>query len=72
MAVPAAPGGGPGAPLRAAGGPVADLRYLDVVPLPGGGHRLYWEARRPDGAHELRTEPVPARGWGQVTRSATP
>jgi hypothetical protein len=62
VAVPAGPGGRPGAPLRAVGGPVADLRYLDVVPLPGGGHRLYWEARRPDGAHELRTELVPARG----------
>ena len=62
VAVPAGAGGGPGAPLRAVGGPVADLRYLDVVPLTGGGHRLYWEARRPDGAHELRTELVPARG----------
>ncbi|HKY67852.1 MAG TPA: hypothetical protein VJM49_15825, partial [Acidimicrobiales bacterium] len=39
-----------------AGGPVADVRYLDVLALPGGGHRIYYEARRPDGAHELRTE----------------
>lgn len=22
-----------------------DARYLDVLPLPGGGHRLWYEAR---------------------------
>jgi hypothetical protein len=36
--------------------PVADVRYLEVLPLPGGGHRIYYEARLPDESHELRTE----------------
>lgn len=37
-------------------------RYLTVVALPGGGHRLYYESSRADGAHELRTELCPATG----------
>ena len=36
--------------------PVADVRYLDVLPLAGGGYRIYYEARLPDESHELRTE----------------
>src|SRR6185312_17525580 len=48
--------------LRAEGEhPVADVRYVDAVPQPGGGVRLFYEAPRADGAHELRSEPR-ARG----------
>ena len=35
---------------------VADVRYLDVLPLPSGGYRIWYEARLPDDSHELRTE----------------
>ena len=41
---------------QAGEGPVADVRYLDVLPLPDGSYRLYYEARLPDESHELRTE----------------
>ena len=37
-----------------------DVRYLDVLPLPDGGYRIYDEARLPDESHELRTELIPA------------
>ncbi len=35
------------------------LRYADVVALPGGGARWFYEATRADGAHELRTVVLP-------------
>jgi hypothetical protein len=40
--------------------PVVDVRYLDVLALPGGDYRIYYEARLPDESHELRTEIIPA------------
>jgi hypothetical protein len=36
--------------------PIAHYRYLDVLPLPYGSRRLFYEAPRASGAHELRTE----------------
>jgi hypothetical protein len=43
------------APLLHSPHPPFGLRYTDVVALPGGGARWFYEATRPDGAHELRT-----------------
>lgn len=56
----------PSALASAADGPTVQsphgggLRYLDVLPLPDGQYRLYYELTRADGAHELRTEVRPA------------
>jgi hypothetical protein len=41
-------------------GPVLEGRYLEALPLPDGTTRLFWEARRGDGSHELRTDLVAA------------
>lgn len=47
----------PGGEIKPLGDePVADVRYLEVLPLPDGGQRIYYEARLPDESHELRTE----------------
>jgi hypothetical protein len=54
----ASPGGPDGRLVPEGDGPVADVRYLDVLPLPDGGHRLWYEAPLPDGSYELRTELV--------------
>jgi hypothetical protein len=42
-------------PLLQSPHPPHGLRYADVVALPGGGARWFYEATRADGAHELRT-----------------
>ena len=49
----------PGGPLLESPHAPGGLRYADVVALPGGGARWFYEATRPDGAHELRTVLLP-------------
>jgi hypothetical protein len=40
----------------ATGEPVSTARYLEVLPLRGGGYRIWYEQVLPDESHELRTE----------------
>jgi hypothetical protein len=54
----AAPTGENGRFVQIEDSPIIDVRYLDVLPLPEGGYRIYYEARLPDESHELRTELV--------------
>jgi len=50
--------GAPG-PLVAVGDePVSAARYLEILPLPDGGYRIWYEHLLPDESHELRTELV--------------
>jgi hypothetical protein len=38
------------------GAPVVDVRYVEALALADGAVRLYYEVRRADDSHELRTE----------------
>ena len=40
--------------------PVSVARYLEVLPLPTGGYRIFYEWPVPGQSHELRTELIPA------------
>ncbi len=46
-------------PLLQSPHPPHGLRYADVVAVPGGGARWFYEATRADGAHDLRTVMLP-------------
>jgi hypothetical protein len=50
----------PGGPAATSPYSDAGLRYATAVPLPDGRTRFYFEAARPDGAHDLWTSIAPA------------
>jgi hypothetical protein len=52
----AGPAGEPGRLVQTNDAPVSHMRYLDVLPLPGGGYRIWYEAPLAGESHELRTE----------------
>ena len=56
----AGPSGEPGKLGQTNDAPSSHVRYLDVLPLPDGGYRIWYEAPLPGESHELRTELVPA------------
>jgi hypothetical protein len=57
----ARPGDRRGQFIAVGNAPVSDARYLEVLKLPDGRCRLYYEAPLADGSHELRTEVVESR-----------
>jgi hypothetical protein len=48
-----------GAYEQASDVPVSHVRYLEVVPMPTGGFRIFYESPNPDASHDLLTELVP-------------
>lgn len=47
-----------GAYEQASDVPVSHVRYLEVVPMPTGGFRIFYESPNPDASHDLLTELV--------------
>jgi hypothetical protein len=52
----AAQAGEPGRLVQTNDAPASHVRYLDVLRLPAGGYRIWYEAPLPGESHELRTE----------------
>ena len=55
----AGPAGEAGRLVQTNDAPASHMRYLDALPLPGGGYRIWYEAPLPGESHELRTESIP-------------
>jgi len=53
------PDGPPNQLISISDEPVSTARYLEVVPLPGEGYRIYYEQVLSDESQELRTELIP-------------